>query len=279
MTSTDVFPEGYKQIDHPQLGDKAVHPELYDSLKIVFESSQPDVVTAGLLGASMAIKRAQVFGSLFHAKSLGEVYVLAMGSDMLPRPGDLTRPKRIIDEALNKFRTQGLGGEIEGLIKAGIKFGIPDDVSTTIVADVGALADSATGVKLGSKVAEKIDYVNKHLDNATWDYMHTGVKASVALKEVENLIRNNAELHALDPKKYRLKSKEEIYQEVAGTVKRYCRRTRLVPHRYPGQDRTRSLDCPALRQSTGSPPRTDHRICPGLAHVLDACWIQVLRGE
>jgi len=209
------FPEGYKQIDHPQLGDKAVHPELYDSLKIVFESSQPDVVTAGLLGASMAIKRSQVFGSLFHAKSLGEVYVLAMGSDMLPRPGDLTRPKRIIDEALNKFRTQGLGGEIEGLIKAGIKFGIPDDVSTTIVADVGALADSATGVKLGSKVAEKIDYVNKHLDEATWDYMHTGVKASVALKEVENLIRNNAELHALDPKKYRLKSKEEIYQEVA----------------------------------------------------------------
>jgi hypothetical protein len=67
-------------------------------------------------------------------------------------------------------------------------------------------------------VAEKIDYVNKHLDKATWDYMHTGVKASVALKEVENLIRNNAELHALDPKKYRLKSKEEIYQEVAGTV-------------------------------------------------------------
>lgn len=212
------FPEGYKQIDHPQLGDKAVHPELYDSLKIVFESSQPDVVTAGLLGASMAIKRSQVFGSLFHAKSLGEVYVLAMGSDMLPRPGDLTRPKRIIDEALNKFRTQGLGGEIEGLIKAGIKFGIPDDVSTTIISDLGALADSATGTKLGSKVAEKIDYVNKHLDEATWDYMHTGVKASVALKEVENLIRNNAELHALDPKKYRLKSKEEIYQEVAGTV-------------------------------------------------------------
>lgn len=212
------FPEGYKQIDHPQLGNKAVHPELYDSLKIVFESSQPDIVTAGLLGASMAIKRAQVFGSLFHAKSLGEVYVLAMGSDMLPRPGDLTRPKRIIDEALNKFRTQGLGGEIEGLIKAGIKFGIPDDISTTIISDLGALADSATGVKLGSKMAEKIDYVNKHLDKATWDYMHTGVKASVALKEVENLIRNNAELHALDPKKYRLKSKEEIYQEVAGTV-------------------------------------------------------------
>ncbi len=209
------FPEGYKQIDHPQLGDKAVHPELYDSLKIVLESSQPDIVTAGLLGASMAIKRAQVFGSLFHAKSLGEVYVLAMGSDVIPRPGDLTRPKRIIDEALNKFRTQGLGGEIEGLIKAGLKFGIPDDVSTTIIADVGALADSATGTKIGSKSAEKIDYVQKHLDKATWDYMQTGVKASVSLKEVENLIRNNAELHALDPKKYRLKTKEEIYQEVA----------------------------------------------------------------
>ena len=45
---------------------------------------------AGLYGASNGReKRMQVFGSLFHAKSLSEVYLLTMGTDVLPRAGDL----------------------------------------------------------------------------------------------------------------------------------------------------------------------------------------------
>lgn len=209
------FPAGFRRINHPQLENMAVHPELYDSLKAVMENDNPDIITAGLYGASMAVKRLQVFGSLFHAKSLGEVYLLAMGTDVLPRIGDLKRPKTVIDAALKKFHEAKLGDEITGLARAGLKLGVPDDVKTSIIGDLGKLADTATGTRIAGKIADKVDYVNKHLDHATWDYMHSGVKSTVALDAVAKLTRNNAELHAKDPVKYPLKSKQEIYTEAA----------------------------------------------------------------
>jgi hypothetical protein len=52
-----------------------------DSLKVVLNNSDPNVVTRGLHGLAMAVKRVQVFGSLFHAKSLMEVYINSMGKD------------------------------------------------------------------------------------------------------------------------------------------------------------------------------------------------------
>ena len=39
--------------------------------------------------------------------------------------------------------------------------------------------------------------------------MHSGVKSAVALDAVAKLTRNNAELHAKDPARYPLKSKQE----------------------------------------------------------------------
>jgi hypothetical protein len=209
------FPPGFRKIDHPQLDNVAVHPEAYDGMKVVLENYHPDIVTAGAYSLSQAIKRSQVFGSLFHAKSLGEVYTLAMGSEMLPRPGDLTRPKRLIDVALDKFRKGGLGDEIDGLIKEGLQLEVPDDVSTTIIGDLGRLADSKFNTKMASAVTDKIDYVNKKTDKLTWDYMHTGGKSAIALKAVETLTVNNAELHAKNPARYPLKSKQEIYREAA----------------------------------------------------------------
>jgi len=68
---------------------------------------------------------------------------------------------------------------------------------------------------VAGQVADKIDYVNKKLDHATWGYMHTGVKATLALDAVAKLTLNNAELHAKDPAHHPLKSKEEIYTEAA----------------------------------------------------------------
>ena len=163
----------------------------------------------------MAVKRMQVFGSLFHAKSLGEVYLLAMGTKVLPRVGDLKRPKTVIDAALKQFHEMKLGDEIDGLTRAGLKLEVPDDVKTSIIGDIGRLADTATGTRIAGKAADKVDYVNKKLDSITWDYMHAGVKSAVALDAVAKLTRNNAELHAKDPARYPLKSKQEIYTEAS----------------------------------------------------------------
>jgi len=209
------FPAGFREIKHPQLKKLAVHPEAYDGLRAVLENYQPGVVMAGFFGLSMAIKRSQVFASLFHAKSLAEVYVLGMGTEMLPRPGDLKRPKRVIDEALKQFHEGGLGDHIEGLNRNGLKLEVPDDVSTTIIGDLGKLANTTFETKLGTAVTDKIDFVNKKTDKLTWDYMHAGVKSALALDAVAKFKKNNAELHAMNPEKYPLKSMDEIYADAA----------------------------------------------------------------
>ena len=97
------LPQGYKTIQHPQLQGYGIHPDLYDSMKVVFDNSDPNIVTRGLLGLSMAVKRGQVFGSLFHAKSLAEVYINAMGKDVY------SQGKAPIEAALKMFREGGFG--------------------------------------------------------------------------------------------------------------------------------------------------------------------------
>jgi hypothetical protein len=138
-----------------------------------------------------------------------------MGSEMLPRPGDLKRPKRIIDEALKQFHEGGLGDHIEGLNRNGLKLEVPDDVSTTIIGDLGKLADTTFETKYGTAITDKIDFVNKKTDKLTWDYMHAGVKSALALDAIAKFKKNNAELHAMNPEKYPLKSMDEIYAEAA----------------------------------------------------------------
>ena len=204
------IPEGFKRMQHPQLQGYGVHPELYDSMRTVFEHSDPNVISRGLFGLSQAIKRSNVYASLFHAKSLAEVYLLAAGASVL-------KGRRPLDVALKKYREMGIGDTTELLIKQGMKIGIPDDVSTTIIDSVGKAINRGTNTKGGTTVTDKLDVVAKKLDYVTWDYMHSGVKLGVGHKEFITLMENNAKAHAKDPR-VPLKSREEIAREVAGYV-------------------------------------------------------------
>lgn len=201
------LPRGYETIKHPQLQGQGIHPDLYDAARVMFESNKPDVVTKGLLALSQAVKRSQISASLFHAKSLAEVYINA-GANLL-------RPKRAMDAALKKVHEGGRGDDMDLLIRHGMKLALPDDVSATVMLDLGAAADRVVPMQLGTKAATAFEAVNRPLHQFTWEYMHTGVKALVGLKELETLTLNNAKLHARDPVKFPLKTREQIAREVA----------------------------------------------------------------
>lgn len=211
-------PLDYVSSSAPMLRGYAVHPDLSDSLKVVFDSSDPWLITRGLYATSMAVKRSNVFGSLFHAKSLGEVYTLAMGRKVIGKHG---LNKAAIDHALDQYRRVGAGGPLDLLIKEGMSFDTHPDVSKTIISDVGAAADrvfqraSGTQATPAGTVAKGIDWVNGKFDHITWDYLHTGIKAAVALKEFEALGLANAKAHAANPQKVKLKSQQELAREIA----------------------------------------------------------------
>lgn len=213
------LPQGYQTLNHPQLRGYGVHPDLVDSLKVVMNNSDPNVVTRGLHALSMATKRVQVFGSLFHAKSLGEVYINAMGRDFYSAKTGVN--KAPIDEALKMFHEGGLGDTLDLGIRNGLSMSIPMDVSQSILHDIGKAVDGLvpriTGkeAKIGTAVTDKIDWVNGKLDKLTWDYLHAGIKGAIFLKEFETMLARNAEAHAREPQKIPLKSREQIAREVA----------------------------------------------------------------
>jgi hypothetical protein len=208
------LPQGYIRMGHSQLQGYGVHPELVDSMKVVFGSQDHNVVTRGLLGLSMAVKRMNVFGSAFHAKSLMEVYINAMGKDVY------TKGMSPVNDALKMFREGGLGDTMDLGIRRGLMMKVPHDISQTIITDIGKVIDGlvprTTGltIKPAEAVTSKIDYVNKKLDALTWDYLHAGIKGAIFLKEFETMMLRNAEAHAKDAKVL-LKSREQIAAEVA----------------------------------------------------------------
>lgn len=213
------LPQGYEKFNHPQMQGYGVHPDLKDSLGVVLNNSDPNVVTRGMLGLSMAIKRVQVYGSLFHAKSLMEVYLNAMGKDAFSvKTGISLKP---IDAALKAFREGGLGDTLDLGLREGLSMKVPLDVSQTIIGDIGAAVDAITPrlvgreVKVGTAVTNKIDWVNQKLDHITWDYLHAGIKGALFLKEFETLTLRNAEAHAKNPEKIPLKARQQIAREVA----------------------------------------------------------------
>ena len=213
------LPQGYEKFNHPQMQGYGVHPDLKDSLGVVLNNSDPNVVTRGMLGLSMAIKRVQVYGSLFHAKSLMEVYLNAMGKDAFSvKTGVSLKP---IDAALKAFREGGLGDTLDLGLREGLSMKVPLDVSQTIIGDIGAAVDAITPrlvgreVKVGTAVTNKIDWVNQKLDHITWDYLHAGIKGALFLKEFETLTLRNTEAHAKNPEKIPLKTRQQIAREVA----------------------------------------------------------------
>ena len=212
------LPPGYEKLNHPQLTGYGVQAELVDSLKTVMNNSDPNVVTRGLHGLSMAVKRVQVFGSMFHAKSLMEVYINSMGKDFYSTKTGVNMAP--INVALKMYREGGLGDTLDIGIRNGLSMQIPMDVSKTIIGDIGKGIDAITPrligkeLKIGTAVTDKIDWVNGKMDKLTWDYLHAGIKGAVFLKEFETMMLRNAEAHARNPK-IPLKSRELIAKEVA----------------------------------------------------------------
>lgn len=212
------LPPGYEKLNHPQLTGYGVQAELVDSLKVVMNSSNPNVVTRGLHGLAMAVKRVQVFGSLFHAKSLLEVYINSMGKDFYSTKTGVNMAP--INAALKMYREGGLGDTLDVGIRHGLSMQIPLDVSQSIIGNIGKSIDAITprvigkDWKLGTAVTDKIDWVNGKMDKLTWDYLHAGIKGAVFLKEFETMMLRNAEAHARNPK-IPLKSRELIAKEVA----------------------------------------------------------------
>jgi len=201
ITTESPLPYGWKQIDHPDLAGFAIHPDLVAPLKFVFDSG-PGMTMDALGTVSQAVKRVNVIGSFFHAKSLMEVLSSAKIPLWTPLKEAIVLPlveksvKAVtgkdlqlsaITKAVEQFKKGGLGGNVDKWIREdGLQLDTPEDASRGMLGSIGKFADTMIG-KYGPKtrVLEKsMSTVEKYtlgiFDKYTWDYLHTGGKLMVA---------------------------------------------------------------------------------------------------
>ncbi len=183
IVPAEKAPTDYKVVNNPQMIGKRVHPELADAMNIVMGGHNHHEIVNGALAITSAAKRINVLSSFFHAKSLGEAAMLA-GKNPFDRTG--------ISKALDMFKNGVTGDEIDKGIKSGLMVGHPDDAPVGAIGKLGELMDVLANKALGTNIktaGKALTAVEKAqmavFDRATWDYLHTGLKLSTYLKEME----------------------------------------------------------------------------------------------
>jgi hypothetical protein len=214
VNKDNPMPVGWEMMDSPQFAGYAVHPDLKPALKFVFDAGPGDFMNAvGQL--SQVVKRINVVGSFFHAKSLMEVlsstgipiYTPLKEAIVLPlveKGVKAVTGKDIqlsaISKAVEQFKNGKLGDNVDTWIRQdGLKLEMPEDVSQGILTLTGKFADQMIG-KYGPKtraLEKTLSTVEKYtlgyFDKYTWDYLHTGGKIMVADAYLEKARRQATE--------------------------------------------------------------------------------------
>jgi hypothetical protein len=200
ITAEQPLPYNWKVMDNAELAGYAVHPDLEPHLKFVFDAGPGKLMKA--FGAiSQFVKRFNVIGSFFHAKSLMEAQssaqipiwsplkegiVLPIAEKLIKGATGKELQLSAISKAVEQFRRGGAGDNVDTWIKTGLGLELPEDVSRNILATFGKFTDSMIskyGPKtraLESSMTTVEKYTLQQFDKYTWDYLHTGLKLSVA---------------------------------------------------------------------------------------------------
>ena len=209
------MPPGWEMMDSPQFAGYAVHPDLKPALKFVFDAGPGQIMNA-LGQLSNVIKRLNVIGSFFHAKSLMEVLSSTQIPIYTPLKEAIVLPlvekgikavtgKDIqlsaISKAVEQFKNGKLGDDTDKWIREdGLILEMKEDVYRGILTSMGKFSDQLIA-KFGPKthILEKSlstveKYTLGYFDQYTWNYLHTGGKLMVANAYLEKARRQATEL-------------------------------------------------------------------------------------
>ena len=201
ITTEEPLPHSWETIENAELAGYAIHPDLKPALNFVFDAGPGDLSKAlGFL--SQLVKRLNVVGSFFHAKSLMEVMSSAgipiwtplkeaVVLPLVEKVVKTTTGKQLqlsaVTKAVEQFKKGGVGDNVDKWIReGGLQLEAPEDVSLGILASTGKFADNMIA-KFGPRtriLESSLSTVEKYtlglFDKYTWDYLHTGGKLMVA---------------------------------------------------------------------------------------------------
>ena len=188
-TKTSLIPKQYEFISHGAYRGWAIHPDIKPALDFVLGARDPGVFLKAALTFNSAIKKSNIAASFFHAKSLIEAAVMARN---YIGTGDISLKK-----VLEMYHTGGEGDSADKWLKGGmIMSGGVEDVSRTVLSDLGKVVDQLSG-KYGNKnYAERaLTFFEKNtlgkIDKITWDFLHDGLKLMVAEHKLQQAMKDH----------------------------------------------------------------------------------------
>jgi diguanylate cyclase (GGDEF)-like protein len=171
-------PNDYVFINHPQLRNVKVHPDIAGPMKAMFDSTDPNIATRAAYAVAIAAKRGLFSFSLFHAKSLLDAMLGTSPAGWKHVPGAL------------KMLREGDNAGLRDLIGAGLKV-----IDKPMEADVSAFSNAMrvleTKYPVGAMPIKGIRWVQEHMDNFLWGVVHPSFKVAAALAEYEKRVLKN----------------------------------------------------------------------------------------
>ena len=206
ITPDQPLPYGWEAGQGPQLAGKAIHPDLMPYLKFAFDAGPGDAMKA-LGTVSQLVKRFNVVGSFFHAKSLMEVlssshipiWTPIKEGIVLPLVDKIAGTKlSAIGRAVEQYKNGGLGDNVHHWQEANLQLKMEDDITKGILSNIGKYADMflqkyAPETRIMEKSLSKVEkYTLGLFDKYTWEFLHTGGKLFTA-----DAMLNKARLNAM----------------------------------------------------------------------------------
>jgi hypothetical protein len=185
----DKIDSNYTVLPSRQLAGYAVHKDIAPQLNFVFSARDPHDVTLGLMALNQASKRAVVSFSLFHAKSLADAFIGAVGTRAFTGGGPYKQAQR----AVEMFMRGGSNEGVDDLLRHGLVLQMPEDIAkdvgTAALARIASIVDQALPVSATSAAVKVIAKFNDKLDHFTFSTLQTGFKLITGLDAYERLIK------------------------------------------------------------------------------------------
>lgn len=180
----DQADSNYVVMPNRQLAGLAVHKDIAPQLNFIFSARDPNDVTLGLMALNQASKRAIISFSMFHAKSLSDAFIGAMGTKALSG-------KKLVDAALNMYLKGGANDGVDALLKGGLNINVPEDAATDSLHGalnrIASVVDQQLPVSGVSQAVSSVAKFNDSMDRFTFAYLQTGFKLVTGLDALERL--------------------------------------------------------------------------------------------
>ncbi|MDE2022531.1 MAG: hypothetical protein KGI71_06510 [Patescibacteria group bacterium] len=196
-------PKDYVQIKHPALEGMRVHQDVVQPLKMVFDTSDPGILSRSLYSTSMLAKSMKFSFSLFHAGALASVALpIALGraGAMLTRAAT-PNVARLLPDAYRMLKASELAPQVADAVQSGLTLSHHiEDVDPTIFQRAMNLAQTYargmpkyTGMPLVGDGLKALAYAQKMATNFIFQQVQPTLKLATWMSEAARWAAKNAD--------------------------------------------------------------------------------------